>query len=440
MNNNYLFEHASIYTQNPEQPYMKNSYLMVENGKISYIGNMPPENPIHSLKKIDASNMLLCPGLVNAHIHTPMTLLRGYKDDCKLDQWLSHIWPAEAALTEMDYYWGALLGIAEMLSYGITSFTDMYRCSASILKAAIHSGVKANICESITCRPEESPYNSALIQNAVSLIKDFQNYDNGRIILDTSIQSVHQTTPILWEFISCLADDYQLGIHTHICETEKEVQESLIKYGKTPISLLYSYGIFNYRTIAVHSIYLTEEELDILQQSKAYIVHDPCSNLKCCCGFANLKKFSQRKIPIALGTDGVCSNNSGDIFETMKITALNQKMLNNDPEFLSAKEIFQMATINGLLSQGRNDCSGVLKEGYDADIIALNLSHPGLNPCHSMLSNLVYSTQGGHVLLTMVRGKILYENGNFSTIDMEKVLYHTKESLQKLNVFKEDIS
>lgn len=432
MNTNFLFKHAYVYTQNPEELYLKDAYVLVENEKIKYIGKSVPDILPESVTEINAKDILLCPGLVNAHTHTPMTFLRGYADDCNLDTWLSYIWPAEASLNENDYYWGAMLGIAEMLSYGITSFTDMYRSSASILKAAIHCGIKANICESITCRPDELPVDSVPIQKSLALIQEFQNYDNGRIILDTSIQSVLQTNPNLWEYICNEAEKYHIGIHTHICETKKEIEESLHKYGKTPIALLDSYGIFNHRTIAVHGIYISEEEINILKSSNSFVVHDPCSNLKCCCGFGNLKPFLDNNIPVALGTDGVCSNNSGDMFETMKITALNQKMLNQNPEFLSAKDIFRMATINGLLSQGRVNSSGILKEGFDADIIGLDMKHPGLNPWLSPCANLVYSAHGNHVLFTMVRGKFLYNRGEYKTIDLEKVYYHIKQSIRKL--------
>lgn len=435
----YLFKNASIFTQNPEAPFLTNSCLFVEDKKIAYIGENLKKTP-EACTVIDASKLLLCPGLVNAHTHSPMTLLRGYRDDCSLDDWLSCIWPAEAALDADDYYWGAMLGIAEMLAYGTISISDMYRSSSSIFHAAIDSGIKANICESITCKPDENPKNSPAISESVSLIRYFQNYDHGRIRLDTSIQSVWQTTPQLWEYIASLAAEYHLGIHIHLCETAQEVETCRRIYGKTPISLLDSYGVFRNRIAAVHGIYVSTEEIDILKSQNATLVHDPCSNLKCCCGFVNLKPFIDREIPVALGTDGVCSNNSGDLFETIKFTSLIQKMLNDDPAFLPAEELFQMATLHGLHSQGRQGTSGILKPGMDADIIALDLSHPGLQPFFSPASSVVYSAHGNHVLLTMVRGKILYKQGEYTTIDMERVSYHIRKSLEKLPAFKKTFS
>lgn len=426
MNTCYLFQNASIYTQNPEMPYLTNAVLLVNQGIIKYVGTSTPSKLPPKCQYIDASNLLLCPGLVNGHTHSPMTQLRGYCDDCSLDEWLSQIWKAEASLSSDDFYWGALLGIAEMLSYGTTSISDMYRCSETILQAAIESGINANICESITCADGIRPQDSRQIQNSVALIREYQNHDNGRIRIDTSIQSIFQTTPSLWEYINNLAETYHLGIHTHICETAQEVTQCIQRYHKPPIELLDSYGIFHHRTAAVHGIFVSENEIEILKNTPSVVVHDPCSNLKCGCGFGNLKAFYENNIPVALGTDGVCSNNTGDLFDTMKFTALIQKMLNQDPSCFPAKDIIKMATINGLLSQGRTN-SGILKEGFDADIIAIDLTHPGVRPLHHAAANLVYSVHGNHVVITMVRGKILYDHGTFTTIDIEKVYHHIKK-------------
>lgn len=434
MKENYVFTNTTILTLDDTAPVRYNACLVTEDGRISHIGQEPPQQLPARHKKIDGRNLLLCPGLVNAHTHTPMALLRGFSDDCPLDQWLSHIWPAEEALTDDDYYYGSLLGIAEMLAYGTTSVSDMYRSSHTILRSAVDSGIKANICESITCSADQDPALVPSVRRSIDLIHTYNGWDRGRIRCDTSIQSVFQTTPALWEFIGDLAVREHIGIHTHICETSEEVQNCIQSYGCSPITALQRAGVFRSRVVAAHGIYVSEEELEILSSSRAVIVHDPCSNLKCGCGFANLKPFIKRRIPVALGTDGVCSNNSGDMFETMKFTALLQKGIHKDPEFADAGQVLSMAVQGGLLSQGREGESGILAPGRDADIIALDLSHPGLSPLTSPVSNLVYAAHGNHVAMTMVRGDILYYKGEFMTIDLEKVTYEVKKCMERLRL------
>lgn len=434
MNKNYFFYDAAIITLDEKRTILFNAYLIIEEGIISYVSTDYPQSLPATYHSIDASGLLLCPGLVNAHTHTPMTILRGFNDDVPIDEWLEHIWTAESKLTEHDYYYSSLLGIAEMLAYGTTSISDMYRSSQTILQAAIDSGIKANICESITNTPGQTPKTLPAIQKSLELIRTYNGFDNGRIKCDTSIQSVFQTTPELWEFIADLALKEDISIHMHLCETQSEVEYTIENYGCSPIICLNKHGVFNSHVVAAHGIYTTPDEIDILAQNKASVVHDPCSNLKCCCGFANLKPFIQKNINIALGTDGVCSNNSGDMFEIMKFTALNQKMLNNDPSFADANQVLSMAVGGGLKSQKRDNEAGMIAHGRDADIIALDLTHPGMMPLTSPVSNMVYATHGNHVVFTMVRGNMLYYKGEFPTIDIEKSYHKVSESLRRINI------
>lgn len=414
-----MFTNATIVTLDSSTPLLRNSTLTVCDEKIESIGTQPCGDYD---RIIDASSYILMPGLVNAHTHSPMTLLRGLKDDCNLDEWLNkYIWPAESSLSREDYYTGSLLGIAEMLATGTTCMSDMYRCSEELFRAAAESGIKANICESIISEEDFKPSTNKNILESQRTFKKWHGYDHGRILCDTSIQSCWQSPPAMWRYIADFASDNHIGIHIHLAETTSEIEHCRSRYGDSPVKLLEKAGVFRNRVTAVHGIYLDEEEQQILRENRTVLVHDPCSNLKCCCGFANLKPYIQKGIPIALGTDGVCSNNTGDLFDTIKLTSLLQKMLNNDPAFLQASELLQMATQNGLLSQGRADEAGILRPGMDADIIALDAGFPSLQPMLSPVGNLVYSASGAMTRLTMVRGQILYENGEYTTIDMERL-------------------
>lgn len=420
-----LIKNSTIVTLDPQRPLLRNSSVGIRNGKIEAVGCCDAEYD----RVIDGSGYIIMPGLVNAHTHSPMTLLRGLADDVTLDDWLhKYIWPAENALSRDDYYYGALLGIAEMLATGTTSMTDMYRASGELIRAAAGSGIKANICESITCDEGVDPYSHEGVLESIKSHEQYNGYDNGRIRIDTSIQSCWQTTPELWHCIAEHASNKNIGIHIHLAETLNELEHCRSRYGDSPVRLLEKAGVFQNRVIAVHGIWLDEEDQQILKDSGACIVHDPASNLKCCCGFAKLKPYVEKGIPLALATDGVCSNNSADLFDTMKSTALIQKMLADDPCLLPAEDILKMAVQGGLYSQGREKEAGMIKEGLDADIIALDATFPSMLPGISPISDIVYSASGAMVKLTMVRGKILYENGVFTTIDME----YLKEKIARI--------
>lgn len=423
-----LLEHAKVVTMNPQNPIYEDAFLMTDKEKIVYLHTLPPPIVSNDTRRINCSNRLILPGLVNAHTHSPMSLLRGISDDCSLSDWLKlAVWPAESSLTRAEIATGCSLGMAEMLAYGTTSFTDMYRFSETVAKTVATVGIKANLCESITCAADYDPKTHPSTQESMRMVAEWNGYDNGLIRCDTSIQSEFQTIPALWNFIAEFAANQSIGIHIHLSETKEEVENCLKKYGKSAAQLLDESGVFHSRVVASHCIYLKEADLEILANNQTIVVHDPCSNLKMCCGFANLYPIKEKGIPIALGSDGVCSNNSADLFETMKFTALNQKMITGDPCFMSAYDCLYAATMGGLVSQGRELESGILQPGMDADFIALDLSHPGLQPCIRPISNIVYAAKGSHVNLTVVRGKVLFENGVFSTIDLERVLYDVKK-------------
>lgn len=423
-----LIDSATIVTLDPKQPVLRNSCISIREGKIESLGVSSGSYT----RVIDGHDLIVMPGLVNAHTHSPMTLLRGLKDDCTLDEWLNNnIWPAESSLTREDYYYGALLGIAEMLATGTTSVSDMYRGSAELLRAAIETGIKANVCESIVSDMSFDPRTHTGVQESMRTVEQWNGFDNGRIRCDTSIQSCWQSTPPLWRYIGDFAAEQGIGIHIHLAETQDEMRRCQDQYGLSPVRLLEQAGVFRNRVVAVHGIWLDEDDQQIIKEYGAYIVHDPASNYKFCCGFSNLRPYIQKGIPLALGTDGVCSNNSADMFDTIKSTALIQKQLSGDPCFLPAEKVLHMATQGGLCSQGRADEAGMLRVGLDADLIAIDGAFPSMLPNLSPASNLVYAASGAMVRMTMVRGKILYENGHFPTIDMDLVRHNIARIVSK---------
>jgi 5-methylthioadenosine/S-adenosylhomocysteine deaminase len=426
----YLFRDADIITLDENSAVPRSSSLVVNGPRIVYVGNEPP--PIPFDRVIDCAGKIIMPGLVNAHTHTPMALLRGMSDDCSLEDWLSRvIWPVESALTKGDIACGTLLAAAEMLAYGTVSFSDMYRHSDTVAETVATTKMKANICESITNGEDSGIGRLERVRESIRMIDRWNGWGDGLIRCDTSIQSIFQTTPALWEFIAALAGEKGVGVHIHLGETKDERENCEKRYGKTPTRLLYDAGVLKNRVVAVHGTYLDGADIEILAGCGAHIVHDPASNLKTCCATARLKPFLDKGINVALGTDGVCSNNSGDLFATMRQTALLQKAFENDPAWMTANQTLRLAVAGGWASQGRAGESGVIAAGKDADLIILNGEHPGLWPNYDPVTTAVYAAQGGHVETVMVRGEILYNKGEYLTIDMEKLRHDVSQFARK---------
>lgn len=421
----FLFKNATILTVDGAD-CIKNGYLSVSDGKITALGEALPD--IDAVRIIDASDKLLMPGLVNAHMHVPMTLLRGYADDYDLKTWLNDfIFPVESKLDARCVRAGALIGIAEMISSGTTSFSDMYYFCDDIAEAVAVSGIKANISRGQTFFGEKFDFDSDIASREMrEYSRRWNKYDNGRIKFEAAIHAEYTSVPELWEALAAYSKENGIGIQLHLSETRSEHEECVRKFGITPASLFERSGVFDSRVTAAHCVWVDDSDIKILAAHGASVVHNPVSNLKLGSGIAPVLRFVERGVNVALGTDGVSSNNSADMFETLKLAAILHKGVNLDPGIITADMALGMATIGGATAQGRGDECGQLKAGMDADIIMLDLNRPGLIPCHNPVSTVVYSARGSDVCMTMVRGRILYENGEYMTIDTEKVRHETE--------------
>ena len=415
-----LFENIKILTPDG----VIEGYLGVIDTKISYIGEKAPEG-YDDARKISGNRRALIPGLINTHSHVPMTLMRGYADDYDLNTWLTqHIFPAEDKLDEKCVECGTVLGIAEMIASGTTSFSDSYFFCNEIAKVADKSGIKANIARSVTNFGQEIKLMDFKgSREAVELFNEWHGRDSGRIKIDAAIHAEYTTSESLWREMGGFAKDNGMIMQLHISESKSEHEECIKKYGKTPIELFDSFGVLDAKTVAAHCVWVTENDMAIMKNKGATVAHNPVSNLKLASGIAPICRMMESGVNVSLGTDGVASNNSYDMFEELKLTATLHKGVNYDPCAVGAKAAFEIATVNGAKAQGREDECGALKVGADADIVMLNLDHPKFMPCHNLLSNIVYTANGNDVCMTMVRGRVLYENGEHLTLDIERALY-----------------
>jgi 5-methylthioadenosine/S-adenosylhomocysteine deaminase len=429
-----LIKNAGIITIDAENMFIDNGNIEIENGYINYIGTeIRDEKAFKADRVIDGRNKLVMPGLVNAHTHSPMTILRNYADDMNLEDWLfNKIIPAEGKLSPEDVYWGAMLGIAEMIKSGTTCFADMYLHMDDVAKAVVESGIRASISKGpLVSGFRGKPGISVDEEGCREYFRNWDNKANGRIKTCVEIHSVYLYDEVSLRGAASLAKELNAGIHIHILETGAEVESSREKYDMTSVETCLKFGIFDVPVIAAHCVHVTDNDMDILKQNNINAVHNPSSNLKLGSGIARVPKMLDKGINIALGTDGAASNNNLNMFEEMHLAALIHKGVNMNPTMVDAQQVLRMATVNGAEALGF-DKVGVLKEGMKADLIIIDIDKPHLSPVNNPMSSIVYSAQAADVETVLIDGNIVMENRKLTTIDEELVKFKVRQISNKL--------
>lgn len=424
-----LFERIKLVDESFE--VKENMYLQTEGDSIVYIGCEPPRN--YNGEKIDGTKKLITSGFYNTHCHVPMTIIRGYGEDLPLDRWLHEkMFPFEAKLTEADCYYASLLGIMEMLSSGVVSFSDMYFNIMDIARACNDSGIKANICHGLSAFTEDTHLKDLKGYRDTLSLKEYAKSTDGLIIADCGLHAEYTSNESFVREVAEFASLEKMIVHTHISETLSEHEDCKKRHeGKTPTQYFKTCGLFNSRVQAAHCVYIEGDDIEIIKDSSSSISHCISSNLKLGSGIAPIYELNNKGINIVIATDGAPSNNNLNIMEETHIAALVAKGSTKNPLALNAKTMLQMGTINGAKAQGRDNC-GSLKVGNKADIIMFDLNKPHLTPDYDTISNIIYSAQGTDVCMTMVNGKILYKNGEFLTIDAEKVKNEVASRQQRI--------
>lgn len=424
-----LIKNGQLVTMN-DGLVVENGCVAVENGVISELGSIENENGYDRI--IDARGGIVMPGLVNAHTHVAMTLLRGYADDMCLQSWLfDKIFPAEDRLTPEAVYWGSLLACAEMIKSGTTCFADMYFMNESTVRAVLESGLNANISRCVTGM--NTDYKERLSE-ARDLYTQFNGAGNGAVRIEFSAHAVYTCSKEAIRAVAHAAQKYGAGVHIHLSETMKENRDCYRQYGKSPTEIFRDMGVFENPSNAAHCVYLSENDMDILAEHGVGVSHNPISNLKLASGVANVREMLNKGICLGIGTDGAASNNALDVFEEVKTAAILQKGMRLDPTLINAQTALEMATVRGAEILGRGGERGRLKKGMRADIIILDSCAPNLIPVYHPASTVVYSANGGNVVTSIVNGKILMENRELLTLDMEKIVHGVRESIEKMGL------
>jgi len=379
-----------------------------------------PESEME-MQIIDGTGMAVMPGLINAHQHTPMNLLKGFSDDLKLMDWLEQkMFPAEARMTAEDIYWGSKLSMAEMIRSGTTTFADMYIHMDQIAHAVTETGMRASLTRGLVFGDDRA---DERIREAIDLVERWQGGADGRITTMFGPHAPYTCPPQQLREVIALAEQYQRPIHIHLAETVEEVSIIREKYGQTPTEYLYQLGLFEQlHVMLAHGVHLNHRDIGYLRGMRGGIVHNPVSNLKLGCGIAPIVALQQHGITVGLGTDGAGSATTLDMFAEIKAAAWLQKLDYGDPTQLSAYDALQLATIGSARLLGLDHETGTLETGKKADLILIDLVKPHLQPVHHLYSTLAYAAVGGDVHTTIVNGQVLMRDRQLLTMDESVVL------------------
>ena len=409
--------------------------ILIKDDIISEISENISEEGVD--KVIDGTYKITLPGLINTHTHLSMDLFRGLADDLALDEWLNdHIWPMEANLNGWYCYIGALLGACEMIKSGTTTFCDMYFYMEDVAKAIAESGIRGVLSYGMIDFADAEKRENEFKEN-ISLFENCNGMADGRIKVFLGPHSPYTCSKELLIRAREEADKYGMGIHIHVGETQKEVNDLLESTGMRPFEYLDSLGLLGPDVLAAHAVWLSDSEIEIIKEKGVKLSHNPCSNMKLASGISPVDRLLKEGVCVSLGTDGSSSNNNLDLFEEMKFASLLQKVDSLNPEALNALETLKMATVNGAKALGLEDEIGSIEVGKKADLILIDTNAVNLTPDSTDLtSNIVYAANGANVDTTICNGQILMENRKVLVFDEEKILAEARiaiDELKKLN-------
>lgn len=394
--------------------------VLVEGKTITYIGKSLPEK--RADREIECNGNLMIPAFYNTHCHSAMTLFRGYGDDLPLQRWLHEkIFPAEDRLTSESVYYGSKLAIAEMIRNGTVSFSDMYFFLDDTARAVEECGVKANLSRSlVSFDPEIDAANDSRLLEAIDVVKRLNGRAEGRIKVDMSLHAEYTNVEKYCRYVADIEKELGVGMQVHISETASEHDGCIERHGMTPIQFFESTGVLDMPTTAAHCVWVEDGDIEIMAKRGVSVAHNPVSNLKLGSGIMPYKKMKDAGVNITLGTDGAASNNRLSVLREMQTAALIHKGNDLDPSVTLAADMIKIATRNGAIAQGREDC-GEIREGMRADLLIVDMGSINNIPSYNFESTVMYSMTENDILMTMCDGNILYENGAYTTIDEEEL-------------------
>jgi len=414
-----LISGGTIVTMNEKREIIEDGAVAVSNGEIFLIGKrLDIAKQVIPKRIINATGKVIIPGLINTHTHVPMTLFRGISDDLDLQDWLTkYIFPAEAKNVDEQFVRaGTRLGLAEMIRGGTTTYCDMYYFEDAIADESKKAGVRGVLGETIIDFPvADNKTNAEAMAYAERFVKKWQN--DPLIVPAIAPHAPYTVSTEHLKAIRALSDKYNAAVVTHIAETKKERDDIKKQYGDTPMTYLNKIGFLSNRVIAAHTVWITDNEIDIMKRIGVGSAHCPQSNMKLASGVAPVPAMLAKDLAIGLGTDGAASNNDLNMWEEMDTAAKLHKLISGDPKTLPAEQAFEMATIRGARALHLDSLIGSLEAGKRADIDIVDLDDLNQTPYYNLYSHLVYATKANDVRTVIINGRLVMLDRRLLTLN-----------------------
>ena len=403
--------------------------ILIRGNRIAEMGPTGTLSVMGDGEAIDGRGMLAMPGLINTHAHVPMTLFRGLAEDVDIATWFNdYIWPLESNLTPDDVYWGMQLGLAEMISAGVTSVADHYFHMDRAAEAVKKAGTRAALGWAVF-----GDQGSEGVERTASFADEYNGAAGGRITTWLAPHAPYTCDDAFLELIAIEAEALGLGIHIHAAETAEQTAASLEKHGRTPIRILADTGILDRPTILAHCCGVTPDDIALMAGRPCGVAHAPKTYLKLATGAAPVQPLRQAGIPLGLATDGPVSNNTLDIFESLRLMALTAKHEAGDSRVLPVGQALTIATRDSARVFGLPDDLGHLAPGFLADLILVDLGGAHNQPVHDPAANLVYSVRASDVQTVICDGSVLMLDRVLLTLDVAEITARVGESMERLS-------
>lgn len=416
-----LIKCMAVLTMDGEGDIFYDAEIAISDNNILHVGPAGSTPAGFSPDRVlDYPRMIAMPGFINCHTHAAMTLFRGYADDMPLMEWLNKkIWPLEEHLTPDDIYHGSLLCCAEMIRGGTTTFADMYDKMDRVAQAVNESGIRAVLSRGMVGVGSNA---EKAMQESIEFVRQWHGGAGGRVTTMFGPHAPYTCPPEYLKKVISAADELGVGIHIHLAETNDEIKEINIKYGKSPVALMEEVGLFELPVLAAHCVHLDDSDMEILVRRQVGIAHNPQSNMKLASGIAPVSQLLKAGAVVGLGTDGAASNNNLDLLEEMRTAALLQKVSTHDASTLPAYDALRMATADGARVLGLENQVGRIKTGLQADIILLDMHKPHLYPLFDLYAHVVYAAAAADVHTVIINGKVVMEDRCVLTLNEDVVL------------------
>ena len=419
---------------NNKREILQPGYIGIDGTKIDFVGDSPPgHSKWRDAVRVDGSDRIALPGLINGHTHAGMTTMRGVADDMPLMEWLeTKIWPMEAKMGSEDVFWGTKLAALEMIRGGVTCFNDMYWHSDQAARACDDVGIRAVLSGVLIATRDDA---EEQLLRAVEVVTEWSRSEHGRIIFYFGPHAPYTCPASYLERVVAHAEELSTGIHIHVSETEGEVESCKHENnGKTPVEVLDEIGVFSRPTIAAHCVHLSDADIAALANREVTAVHNPSSNMKLASGVMRVQDLLDGGVNVALGTDSAASNNNLSIFTEMRMASLLQKVDKGDPSALPARTVLDLATRNGAKALGMEERLGQIRQGFDADVVLVRNNQIHSSPLTDPVSHLVYSLRPDDVDTVFIAGDMILSQGKFPNVDVDEVIAKSQEIVERIRV------